>query len=51
MREEDVNLDGLNDILYFELEALLPGVENVQGVTLMLLFDYKLHVSYNLDFS
>ncbi|XP_075213807.1 transmembrane protein 231 [Lycorma delicatula] len=43
VREEDYNRDGYNDILHFELEALLENNENVYGITLILLFDYRLY--------
>lgn len=45
MREEDHNKDGLNDKIIFEVEADLDTYENVYGVTIILIFDYKLHVS------
>eukprot|EP00794_Sanderia_malayensis_P019194 gene19194-21116_t len=41
--ETDVNRDGKNDNLQFELQIPLKETENVNSVQLLLFFDYKLH--------
>lgn len=46
VREEDINRDGYKDTLYFELESLISENENIYGLTFMLLFDYRLYVSF-----
>ncbi|CAH1397242.1 unnamed protein product [Nezara viridula] len=43
VREEDHNKDGLNDKIIFEVEADLDTYENVYAVTVILIFNYKLH--------
>jgi hypothetical protein len=43
-REEDYNRDGTYDELYFEIQVQLLQNQAVHGVTLFLLFDYKLYV-------
>lgn len=40
--EEDVNMDGKNDILHFTLELPLSSKEIIYSVQLLLIFDYKL---------
>ncbi|RZF46071.1 hypothetical protein LSTR_LSTR004784 [Laodelphax striatellus] len=43
VKEDDINADGFNDVLSFELEALLNNDENVFGLTLILIFEYNLY--------
>ena len=44
-REEDMNRDGILDDLKFQLDMPMADSEEVLGVTLILIFDYKLRVS------
>ena len=44
-REDDVNRDGVLDRLKFQLDMPMTDTEEVLGVTLILIFDYRLHVS------
>ena len=43
--EEDNNRDGKKDILNFEIQIPLKDTESIHSVQLILIFDYKLHVS------
>ena len=43
--EEDINLDGKKDMLHFTISLPLQDSEAVYSIQLVLLFDYKLHVS------
>jgi hypothetical protein len=43
-REEDNNRDGKYDELYFEIQVQLLQNQAAHGVTLFLLFDYRLYV-------
>ncbi|XP_054284855.1 transmembrane protein 231-like [Macrosteles quadrilineatus] len=40
--EEDINADGFNDLLKFETKLFLPPGSHVNGLSIMLMFDYKL---------
>ena len=48
-REDDENGDGKSDILYYQMDMPLLDSEQVYGVELLLIFDYKLYVSYTLE--
>jgi len=41
--EEDQNRDGMNDMLHLEMEVPLSDKEMMQGVSILLMFDYRLH--------
>lgn len=44
VREEDSNKDDLIDRLSFETEVIVDPLLNVFGLTVILIFDYKLYV-------
>lgn len=46
MQEEDINKDGINDILNVTFQIAIPEGKEIDGITLLLFFDYKLTVSY-----
>lgn len=46
VREEDLNGDGISDVLYFNTQIALTENESIHGITVLLFFDYKLSVSY-----
>lgn len=48
-REEDVNRDGVLDQLKFQLDMPMTDVEEVLGVTLILIFNYRLRKFVSLD--
>ncbi|CAB3370191.1 Hypothetical predicted protein [Cloeon dipterum] len=48
-KETDSNHDGKNDEVYFELNTLLDNEEDIHGVTLILLFDYRLQALCNVN--
>ena len=43
--------DGLNDLLNFQITIPLQENESIVGVTLLLFFDYKLHVCSGSNFA
>ena len=45
-REEDINKDGRPDNLLFTLELPLLDTESLLGIKLIMIFDYKLFVSW-----
>ena len=47
-REEDINRDGSNDVLHLQVDMPLYDLEEVIGVQLLIIFDYRLHVSSTL---
>ena len=48
--ETDGNLDGKYDSLHFNIEIPLSDSETIHSVQLLLIFDYKLYVSYTVHF-
>ena len=44
-REEDTDRDGRNDVLHLQVDMPLDDLEEVIGVQLILIFDYRFYVS------